>query len=157
MSKPICFMVMPYGERKSSVSQDQGPNTIDFDALWEKAFWPAIKSLGHEPVRADQDLGALIIKEMIERLTLADLVVADVTIPNANVYYEIGVRHAAKETGCVLLAADWSQQLFDFSQMPSLRYPLATDEFTVVKHHDDYDQSYYLIIFHFKCFHEKTR
>jgi tetratricopeptide (TPR) repeat protein len=125
MPKPICFMVMPYGQRQTGVSQGQGPDTVNFDTLWENAFFPALDTLGYEPVRADQDLGALIIKEMLERLALADLVVADVTIPNANVYYEIGVRHAAKETGCVMLAADWSQQLFDISQMPHLRYPLA--------------------------------
>jgi hypothetical protein len=58
-------------------------------------------------VRADQDTGALIITQMIERLYFADLVLADMTIPNGNVYYEVGVRHAAKEIGCVLLAADW--------------------------------------------------
>lgn len=47
------------------------------------------------------------------------------TIPNGNVYYEVGVRHAAKKTGCVLLAADWSKQLFDVAQMRTVRYPLS--------------------------------
>ena len=50
---------------------------MDFDSLWEKAIFPALEKIGYEAIRADQDLGALIIKEMIERLTLADLVVAD--------------------------------------------------------------------------------
>jgi hypothetical protein len=49
-------------------------------------------------VRADQDTGALIITQMVERLYFADLVLADMTIPNGNVYYEVGVRHAAKKT-----------------------------------------------------------
>jgi hypothetical protein len=61
---------------------------------------------------------------MVERLYFADLVLADMTIPNGNVYYEVGVRHAAKKTGCVLLAADWSKQLFDVAQMRTIRYPL---------------------------------
>jgi hypothetical protein len=61
---------------------------------------------------------------MVERLYFADLVLADMTIPNGNVYYEVGVRHAAKRTGCVLLAADWSKQLFDVAQMRTVRYPL---------------------------------
>ena len=35
-----------------------------------------------------------IIRDMIERLALSDMVLADVSIPNANVFYEVGVRHA---------------------------------------------------------------
>jgi hypothetical protein len=66
----------------------------------------------------------MIITQMIERLYFADLVLADMTIPNGNVYYEVGIRHAAKEIGCVLLAADWSKALFDVAQMRTLRYPL---------------------------------
>jgi len=84
-----------------------------------------IKALGYEPVRADQDSGGLIIGQMLERLYFADLVLADMTIPNGNVYYEVGIRHASKKTGCVLLAADWSKQLFDVVQMRTIRYPLA--------------------------------
>ena len=61
---------------------------------------------------------------MLERLYFADLVLADMTIPNGNVYYEVGIRHAAQRTGCVLLAADWSKQLFDVVQMRTVRYPL---------------------------------
>ena len=58
-----------------------------------------ITELGYESVRADQDTGASIILEMLERLFFSDLVVADLTIPNGNVYYEIGIRHASRETG----------------------------------------------------------
>jgi hypothetical protein len=50
-----------------------------FNALWDRAFAPVIKELGYEPVRADQDTGALIVTQMIERLYFADLVVADMT------------------------------------------------------------------------------
>jgi hypothetical protein len=57
-------------------------------------------------------------------LYFADLVLADMTIPNGNVYYEIGIRHAARDYGCVMLAADWSRQLFDVAQMRTVRYPL---------------------------------
>ena len=78
-------------------------------------------------MRADQDLGAAIIKEMIERLAISDLVIADVTTPNGNVYYEIGVRHAAKATDCVMIAADWTRPLFDINQMRQVRYPLPTE------------------------------
>ena len=125
MPKPICFMIMPYGRKPTQVEpSSNAPGEIDFNALWDRAFAPTIQALGYEPVRADQDTGALIITQMIERLYFADLVLADMTIPNGNVYYEVGVRHARKPTGCVLLAADWSKQLFDVAQMRTVRYPL---------------------------------
>jgi hypothetical protein len=121
----LCFMIMPYGRRATQVEpSSNAPGEIDFNALWDKAFAPTIQSLGYDPVRADQDTGALIINQMIERIYFADLVLADMTIPNGNVYYEVGVRQAAKRTGCVLLAADWSKQLFDVAQLRTVRYPL---------------------------------
>ena len=113
----ICFMVMPFGKKKTDAPTGQGVAEIDFDALWDKAFKPAIEKLGYDSVRADQDVGSLIINEMLERLYFSDLVLADMTIPNGNVYYEVGVRHACRDVGCVLLAADWSKQLFDVAQM----------------------------------------
>ncbi len=125
--RPICFMIMPYG--KKPTASDKGPATINYDALWDKALFPLINTdLNYNAIRADQDLGAMIIKEMIERLTMADLVIADVSTPNPNVYYEIGVRHASKETGCVMISADWSRQTFDIDQMRQVRYPLPEGE-----------------------------
>ena len=123
--RPICFMIMPYNTKPTGLEAAKGPVQVDFDALWDKALRPLLEEdLGFEAVRADQDLGPLIIQEMIERLALADVVVADVSVANANVYYEIGVRHAAHRAGCVLIAADWARPVFDLDQMRQLRYPL---------------------------------
>ena len=123
--KKVCFVVMPYGKRATGLTDSGVPKEVDFDRLWDEAYQPALQQLGYDPVRADMDLGALIIKEMLERLVIAHVVAADISIPNGNVYYEIGVRHAAKEQGCVLLAAEWAKPLFDIDQMPRLVYPLA--------------------------------
>jgi hypothetical protein len=127
--KPLCFMIMPYG-RKATQAEAGNPAEIDFNALWDRAYVPVIEALGYRPIRADQDSGALIINQMLERLYFADLVLADMTIPNGNVYYEVGIRHAAKKTGCVLLAAAWSKPLFDVAQNRSIRYPLPEGEIT---------------------------
>src|SRR5262249_47791420 len=121
---PVCFMIMPYGRKPSQAEAGRGPAEIDFNALWDHGYVPTIKALGYEPVRADQDTGGLIASQMLERLYFADLVLADMTIPSGNVYYEVGIRHAAQKTGCVLLAADWSKQLFDVVQMRTVKYPL---------------------------------
>ena len=131
MPRPVCFMIMPYGTKATGVEAGRGPAEIDFNALWDRAYVPAITALGYEPVRADQESGSLIVNEMLERLFLSDLVLADMTLPNGNVYYEVGIRHACREAGCVLLAADWSRQLFDVAQMRTVRYPLPEGSVTV--------------------------
>ena len=60
----------------------------------------------------------------MERLAISDLVLADVSIPNGNVYCEVGIRHAAQKRGCIVTAADWSKPLFDIDQMRRITYPL---------------------------------
>ena len=67
----------------------------------ERAIRPALKALHYMPIRADNQTGSVIIKDMLQQLVFADLVLADVSIPNGNVYYETGVRHAAKASGCI--------------------------------------------------------
>ncbi len=98
MPRPICFMIMPYSTKPTGAPPG-APDKVNFDRLWEGALRPAIDQAGYEPVRANEDIGALIINEMIERLAISDLVLADVSIPNGNVYYEVGIRHAAKRQG----------------------------------------------------------
>jgi tetratricopeptide (TPR) repeat protein len=124
MPAPIAFLVMPFDTKPTGRSEAGVPTEVDFDALWYRVYQPVLSDMGYEAVRADRDVGALIISEMIQRLALADLVVADVSLPNANVYYEIGVRHAAKRVGCVLVAADWAKPVFDLAQLRQLRFPL---------------------------------
>jgi hypothetical protein len=128
MPRPICFMIMPYGIKPTANPAPSGaPDKVSFDRLWEAALRPAIDAAGYEPVRANEDIGGLIITEMIERLAISDLVLADVSIPNGNVYYEVGIRHAAQKQGCILTAATWAKPLFDIDQMRQIRYPLPTE------------------------------
>lgn len=120
----ICFVAMPFGKRSVETRTGNSPIKVNFDELWHKVYSPAIEQAGFLPIRADFDLGTSIIKDMLERLAFADLVLADVTMPNGNVYYELGLRHAARESGCIMFAADWSEQLFDIEQFRTVRYPL---------------------------------
>ena len=122
--RPVCFIAMPFQTKRVVGARDGAPGHIDFDALWDKAYRPAIEDAGYTPVRADFDVGSVIVKDMIERLAYADLVLADVSLPNGNVYYEVGLRHAARDTGCILFAAKWSKQLFDIDQFTTVRYDL---------------------------------
>jgi hypothetical protein len=120
-------MIMPYSTKPTGATASEAPDKVNFDRLWEAALRPAIDKAGYEPVRANEDIGALIITEMIERLAISDLVLADVSIPNGNVYYEVGIRHAAQRQGCIMTAASWAKPLFDIDQMRQIRYPLPVE------------------------------
>jgi hypothetical protein len=124
----IAFMVMPFNRKPTGQKKKSVPANVDFDALWEKVHQPVLQELGYHAVRADRDVGALIISQMIQRLAIADLVVADITLANPNVYYEVGVRHAAMPQGCVLVSAEWARPVFDLDQMRQLRFPLDDGE-----------------------------
>ena len=134
MPDQVAFMVMPFNRKPTGRTEKGVPAEVNFDALWENVYKPVLEQeLGYKAVRADRDVGALIISQMIQRLAIADLVVADITLANANVYYEVGVRHAAKEQGCVLVGADWARPVFDLDQMRQLRFPLSDGNVTKKK------------------------
>ena len=54
MVAPICFMIMPYGRKPTQAEARHGVPEIDFNALWDKAFAPTIRTLGYRrraPIR----------------------------------------------------------------------------------------------------------
>ncbi len=117
---PLCFVVMPFG-----VKPDGQGGSVDFDAVYEELLMPAIREAQLEPLRADQELvGGLIHKPMFERVILADYAVADLTTANANVFYELGVRHAARPYSTVLVSADVKRTPFDLASDRVLPYAL---------------------------------
>src|SRR5215510_2189077 len=97
--KPLCFVIMPFGEKKYKPrgANDDEWITINFDKVYEQIIYPAITEADMDPIRADKEkvLGS-IHKPMFERIILSDYVVADLTGANANVFYELGIRHAVK-------------------------------------------------------------
>ena len=91
--RPLLFVAMPFGRKRDP----SGLLEIDFDAIYNRAIIPAAAAADVEVIRADEERGGgLIHKPMYERLLLAEIVIADLTFANANVFYELGVRHAAK-------------------------------------------------------------
>ena len=119
--RPLCFVLMPFGKKDAG-----GGLAIDFDKVYEKLIKPAVLDAGLEPLRADEeDSGGIIHKPMFERLVLCDFAVADLTLANANVFYELGVRHAAKSRTTVLLFAEGHGRLpFDVHQLRAIPYEI---------------------------------
>lgn len=122
-NEPYCFVLMPFGVKKSPLGRE-----INFDDIYENAIEPAVKAAGMAPIRADQEqLGGLIYKAMFERLLLCPFAVADMSTANANVFYELGIRHASKPYTTVLIHYKDEQLPFDTACFRSLPYGLKSD------------------------------
>ena len=124
MPKPLCFVLMPFGQKHGA-----GGGVVEFDAVYEEIIKPAIISASLVSIRADEEqTGGIIHKPMFERLILCDYAVADLTTANANVFYELGVRHAVKPATTVLIfAADGTRLPFDVALLRALPYRLGPD------------------------------
>jgi hypothetical protein len=81
------FIIRPFGTK----------NDINFDEVEQKLIDPALNRLGITG-RTTMEIRRQgnIRLDMFQRLLTADLVIADISIHNANVYYELGVRHALR-------------------------------------------------------------
>jgi hypothetical protein len=77
-----CFVMMPFGEW--------------FDRYYKEIYIPAIRDAGFEPVRADElfTTGS-VVEQIWEEITKAKLLLADLSGKNPNVFYELGLAHAA--------------------------------------------------------------
>src|SRR5215470_15705476 len=119
--RPLCFVLMPFG-----IKPDPGSNvTINFDAIYEKVIRPAIEAAGLRAIRADEEkVGGIIHKPMFERLILCEYAVADLTTANANVYYELGLRHAVRPWSTALIFSEGSRLPFDVGLLRGLPYQL---------------------------------
>jgi tetratricopeptide (TPR) repeat protein len=124
MNAPLCFVLMPFGKKSSNAGL-----LIDFDAIYQDLIAPAINESGLETLRADEEMtGGIIHKPMFERLILCEYAVADLTTANANVFYELGVRHAVRPWSTVLLFAEGGGQLpFDVAPLRAMGYQLTAE------------------------------
>lgn len=126
---PLLFVAMPFGRKKSPTGLE-----IDFNRVYVESIKPAAEAAGLEVIRADEERsGGIIHVPMFERLLLSEVVIADLTIPNPNVFYELGVRHAARPRTTVLIfgqEAGGSQLPFDVNMIRALPYALKDGELT---------------------------
>jgi tetratricopeptide (TPR) repeat protein len=132
MPPPLCFVLMPFGKKP-----DASGALVDFDAVYRDLIAPAIADAELDPLRADEEMaGGIIHKPMFERLILCEYAVADLTTANANVFYELGVRHAVRPATTVLLFAEGSRLPFDVAQLRALPYRLQADGMPANVDHD---------------------
>jgi hypothetical protein len=93
------FVIRPFGKKPISPEV-----TIDFDLTHEKLIAPALEAAGLAGGTTGEIIDAGNIREdMFALIIEADLVVADITIHNANVFYELGIRHALRKRSSVMI------------------------------------------------------
>lgn len=103
-----CFVLMPFGGW--------------FDRYYKEVYSPAIQEAGFDPVRADDLFQSGSVMEQIwAEIHRAKVLVAEVTGRNANVFYELGLSHAAGRP-VVILTASLDDVPFDLRHLRIVVY-----------------------------------
>jgi tetratricopeptide repeat protein len=125
LPRPLCFVAMPFGRRAPPGATKP---KIDFDKVYE-TIKGAVEKAGLECLRADFDpSGGFIHRSMFEALLVAEYVIVDLTFANANVTYEVGLRHGANAgRGTILVCEQRSVGAlpFDFRPFRAISYAFA--------------------------------
>jgi hypothetical protein len=120
------FIVRPFGTQEG----------IDFDAVERTLIQPAIGRAKTATLPGGTTLPFVeqgnIREDMFRELVTADLVVADLSIHNANVFYELGIRHGVRPNATFLLRAKSDRKYpFDLQTDRYLTYDAAKPEESV--------------------------
>jgi hypothetical protein len=103
-----CFVMMPFGGW--------------FDRYYQEVYVPAIKEAGLEPIRADELFSTgSVVEQIWEQISKAKVLLADLTDKNPNVFYELGLAHAAIKP-VVFTAAKIDDVPFDLRHLRVIVY-----------------------------------
>src|SRR5262245_15572501 len=107
------FIVRPFGTKRD----------IDFEAVERDLIAPALSRLDITGrTTAEITRAGNIRADMFQLLLIADIVIADMSIHNANVFYELGVRHALRDKRTFLIRASVDEVPFDLKTDRYLSY-----------------------------------
>jgi response regulator RpfG family c-di-GMP phosphodiesterase len=110
-----CFVIMPFSSTKSCSKQE-------WNEIYSKLIKPAVENAerGYLCERSSALMGS-IIEEVLDSLNRADIVIADMTDRNPNVLYELGVRHALRNS-TILIAQSLTDIPFDLQPYAAQEY-----------------------------------
>ncbi|MDB6102791.1 MAG: hypothetical protein JWO52_2790 [Gammaproteobacteria bacterium] len=105
------------------------PFIAPYGTYYDAIFRPAIEKASLVPVRADTEIFSTgkIMDQILRGIRAADVLLAELTTKNANVYYELGIAHALGKP-VVLIAANESDVPFDLRHIRVIYYDM-TDPF----------------------------
>ncbi len=125
MTRGRLFVIMPFGVRR--LVDRAEPH--DFDLLYATVLRPIAQEEGWEVVRLDELVEpGVITTHAVRELLAADLVVADVSMANGNVYYELGIRQAVSSSGTLLVALEGTSLPFDIANQRVIFYGPGSDD-----------------------------
>lgn len=112
-----CFVISPIGAENS-------PDRKHADQLLKHIILPNTDALNIYVERADQitETGS-ITSQIVERLIASDVVIADLSKRNPNVYYELAIRHLTKKP-CIHLISDSDDLPFDVNTLRAIPFSL---------------------------------
>jgi len=126
-NRASCFIDMPFGKKIDPISGIK----VDFDQVFNAGIKPAVEATGLECIRGDMESnGGIIHTAMFARLLICEFVIADLTLANPNVFYELGVRHTAKPYSTIPIFATISDLPFDVSLVRAIPYDLEQGKLT---------------------------
>ena len=115
-----CFFISPIGSDDSEVRRKA-------NRALKHLVRPALEECGYRADRADEmDSPGSITSQVIERVLEDELVVADLTGSNPNVFYEVALRHAVAKP--MVLVAEKDQRIpFDLTDQRVVFYVMDVD------------------------------
>ena len=122
---PQAFVIRPFGEK-----EDSAGNKIDFEKIHTELIAPALGETQFEGGTTGEVIDSGNIREdMFALIIEADVVVCDITVHNANVFYELGIRHALRKKRTLLIKGKPTRDNIPFDLLTDryLEYPLAAD------------------------------
>jgi hypothetical protein len=106
------------------------PFDSDFDAVYQNLIKEPLVEKGHSVGRAD-DMSSHqnqnILKTIIQGISNADIVIADLTTQNPNVYYELGIAHALNKR-TIQIVQDLDEIPFDLRSYSVVIYSTMFNE-----------------------------
>ena len=97
--------------------------SIDFDEIWSLLIRPALERAGCRPYRADEEASAGDIRtDMFFEIVTGEFVLADISTLNANVFYELGIRHGISPRGVLMVDGGWDRRPFDVAPDRTFTY-----------------------------------
>ena len=122
MAGKTCFVVMPIDDQEYGNTKITSTDLRKrYDDLIKEAILRAIPIL--EVTRADDvSMPGAITTDIITRIMHSDYVVADVTYPNPNVFYELGLRHACRPGTIIIRDKIGPKTPFDIANLRHLEY-----------------------------------
>ena len=97
------FIIRPFGQKSNAL----GDAPIDFDKVDEKLISQALDQVGLSGGTTGEFVQQGNIRvDMFRQLLAADLVIADISIHNANAFYELGIRHAMRNQYTLMIKSE---------------------------------------------------